>query len=708
MPNVLLRWLARTLRNANASANEDVGKPVSGKPVSLAAAARARSQPLAVKKRCQFRVADVAEPPTSRGSPRGHAASSSATTGDSLIATSLCFNIREFSTLEGKSRRTTPTIFGACNRMVVLSRKLALFTVLLLLSCVFSTHGFSATTAPGAKRQQQPVTTEDAEEIRARQSIGEEKARSGHDNFSMNALFVNVDERPEPVRCTVAPGSDRLPTDLPSGALLRIGPNGATTDEGFLDGDGMVHCVVIPLDREKDVTYSSTYLETKGRSLERRKGDGSRFGGTLGAAPRGLPMLGNLVKNGLTFGTADMQKDTCNTAMAISGDRLLALMEQSPPTEFRVSRTGKVETVESFTRLDGAVPPAPINGGSLGAHGRTDPGTGERVHVSYDSNDRPYVRVDTFDAGWRLKGSVGVDVPAPVMVHDSALTEGYVVILDFPLTIRPRRLLANSFPVEYEPQHGARIGLVPRSGGGETMWFDVESGVVLHAANAHEDGDGNVIVHGFKSVPRDDASYILEYTPAFLYEWVLDPSTGKTIDERCLNPDVLVEFPIVEDSVVGKKTDAVYGLVTTSIGGPLLQFSTPQSAVLLDAVIKFALEDGEVHSKGDVAGRYDLPVGWHMVSEPTVLSKTSGEGTLTSLLMLATLQVLLLATFVPPPEEEGIDHVGVAKDGISLRTELLVLDGDSLDGGPVAKVDLPSHVNYGLHSLFVDWERIKD
>ena len=138
------------------------------------------------------------------------------------------------------------------------------------------------------------------------------------------------------------------PPHLPPGALLSIGSNGATTDEGFLDGDGMVHCVIIPEDREKDhVTYSSTYLETKGRSLERRRGDGSRFGGTLGAAPRGVPMLGNLARNGLTFGTADMQKDTCNTAMAISGDRLLALMEQSPPTEFRVSRAGRVETIHA-------------------------------------------------------------------------------------------------------------------------------------------------------------------------------------------------------------------------------------------------------------------------------------------------------------------------------------------------------------------------
>ena len=58
-----------------------------------------------------------------------------------------------------------------------------------------------------------------------------------------------------------------------------------------------------------------------------------------------------------------MQKDTCNTAIAVSGDRVLALMEQSPPSEIQISRDGKMTTIESFSPLDGAVPYAPINSG---------------------------------------------------------------------------------------------------------------------------------------------------------------------------------------------------------------------------------------------------------------------------------------------------------------------------------------------------------
>jgi len=265
----------------------------------------------------------------------------------------------------------------------------------------------------------------------------------------MNALNVAVQERPTPEKCAIAPESNTqcLPSDLPRGCLLRIGPNLVEDNYkynqmGFFDGDGMVHCITLPPPADDqddngfdddDIMYSSTYVETKGRELEKEYNnknnnknnkDGNNnnnnnkafFAGTLGAAPKGLPMLSALLQNGLTFGTLAPQKDTCNTALAVSGDRVLALMEQSPPSEIEITRKGTMNTVANFVRLNGAIPNAPINGGSFSAHGRTDYTTKERVHVTYSSVSRPFVKVDTFGENWELKSSVGVDVPAPVMV----------------------------------------------------------------------------------------------------------------------------------------------------------------------------------------------------------------------------------------------------------------------------------------------------
>jgi carotenoid cleavage dioxygenase-like enzyme len=178
----------------------------------------------------------------------------------------------------------------------------------------------------------------------------------------------------------------------------------------------------------------------------------------------------------VTFRTLQGQKDTANTVLAEHGGRLLALMEQAPPTEIQVHKNGKVQTLQSMARLNGAISSSdPITGGSFGAHGRTCTETGDRIHVSYASSAPPFARVDIFSqeaedsaesTGWNLKQSIPVYLPTgtPVMLHDCAITSNYALVVDFPLTIRPKRMLSDRFPVEYEPKNGARIGLVPRRG----------------------------------------------------------------------------------------------------------------------------------------------------------------------------------------------------------------------------------------------------
>lgn len=237
----------------------------------------------------------------------------------------------------------------------------------------------SSTTSLLVASELVPTSARGVEDIAYLQAQANKQAKENKDDYAMNALFVNIDERPDPTPCKIHDNSNTnnqysLPADLPPGCLLRIGPNGATKDEGFLDGDGMIHCITIPpvdeekkeVDQQRVPMYSSTYVETSGRKLEKEsklKGDNYKFRGTLGAAPNGLPMLQSLMKNGIEFQTLSCQKDTCNTAMAISGERILALMEQSRPSEIEVYKDGKIKTVDSMLTLDDAIEDAPITGG---------------------------------------------------------------------------------------------------------------------------------------------------------------------------------------------------------------------------------------------------------------------------------------------------------------------------------------------------------
>jgi carotenoid cleavage dioxygenase len=368
-------------------------------------------------------------------------------------------------------------------------------------------------------------------------------------------------------------------------------------------------------------------------------------------------------------------------------------MEQSPPCEISVAKDGRVDTVEAMARLGGAVVFSdPLTGGSFSAHGRTDPETGERIHVSYNSILPPYCRVDVFEEGWKLKRTIPVDISTCVMIHDCAITKHNVVIFDFPLTLRPTRMLMEDiFPVQYEPDHGARIGLVPREGG-ETRWFEVKPGVVLHAVNAFETEEGEVVVQALRSDPKTSSSYISVYSTSFLYEWRINLKTD-TVSENYLNIDTMVEFPVVDERLNGGDAKHVYCVTVSSIGGPLKVYTAPGEGILIDGVVQLALQSSETQEKGDVLGKFTLPADWYAVSEPTVVPKKGKDG----------VYILLMATNVPA---NATDRTNIATKPDVLRSQLLVLDGESLSSGPLYATETPFHVPYGLHSAFLDWEKM--
>ena len=532
------------------------------------------------------------------------------------------------------------------------------------------------------------------EEVCRIQDQAVERIQQNHDNVACNALFVSCPERPEPVLILETEGT--IPADFPPGSLLRLGPNGADSTEGFFDGDGLVQCITFPPNPQES-TMSVTYIDTKSRQLERASGGTKKFQGTVRGVPNGYPMLQSFFENALTFQTLQAQKDTCNTALAEHGGRILALMEQCPPTEIEVHRNGQIKTIKACTSLDGAIDTsAIITGGVLSAHGRTCPLTGDRVHVSYCSDAKPFLRLDTFAPGWKLKKSQGIDIPAPIFMHDSVITENYIVILDLPLTIRVNRIFQNRFPVEYEPDHPARIGLVPRNGAGETKWFDCEPGVVLHASNAWETDNDKVIVQGLRGEPTPNECYLLNFAGSYYHEYSIDLKTG-VVTEQNLNPTEIVEFPVINEKFNGKDFSSTYAVTIMSVGGPLEVYSQPKIGAIFDSVIKLAAINNNGHKKGDVMARFKLPERWFAVSEATVVPKVGQEG--------EGEYILLIASHVP----EGVTWQDVAKDydGSPLTSKVFIVDGDDLDAGPVYSATLPYHVPVGLHSSFIDWEHMK-
>jgi carotenoid cleavage oxygenase len=89
------------------------------------------------------------------------------------------------------------------------------------------------------------------------------------------------------------------------------------------------------------------------------------------------------------------------------------------------------------------------------------------------------------------------------------------------------------FPYSWNPKYPARIGVMPRDGGGDVRWFDVEPCYVFHPMNAYDD-DGDTIVLDVVRHPKVFDTNHLGPTGGAptLDRWTVDLADGKVRESR--------------------------------------------------------------------------------------------------------------------------------------------------------------------------------
>ena len=435
--------------------------------------------------------------------------------------------------------------------------------------------------------------------------------------------------------CTESIGT--IPKDL-AGFFLRNGPNNQfdpVSAEAYhpFDGDGMIHQVEF---RDGLARYRNRWVRTQGFEVERRAGR-SLWPGFNGigksAPPEGQPMMKNLA----------------NTALAWHGGRLLATWEAGSPYEV------KLPGLETAGEVN-------FEGGwadAVTAHPKVDPRTGELIVFCYNPVAQPYVRYGVIDERGRVKHKTGIELAgAPVMIHDTAITERYTLILDMPVTFSLERVMNGGHAFEWEPANGARIGVLPRYADGSSIrWFEVDTGYVFHTFNAWEDGDDIVL-----DACRTNRTSILgeadspDEQQARLHRYRLHLATGKATEHR-VAPTPL-EFSRINENYLGVKTR--YGYAS--------RFH-PTRGLLFDAVIKHDREGDRLEV---------LEFGDHRYS-----------------------QEFVFAPRIDARAEDDGYVVGFVHDEPHESTECWVIDAQRLTDGPVARVKIPQRVPYGFHSHWV-------
>jgi carotenoid cleavage dioxygenase len=412
-----------------------------------------------------------------------------------------------------------------------------------------------------------------------------------------------------------------------AGRYLRTGPNPVDADPGnhhWFVGDGMVHGV--RLDGGRAQWYRNRYVLSPEHAAR------------TGRSPLPEPETQAFAGSG-------------NTNVIHHAGRAFAVNELSLPYELD-------EELNTLRRENfGGPMPA-----GMTAHPKFDPATGE-MHVMAYTPFAPWLRYHVVDASGALVRTDEIPVGGPVMVHDMALTETQVVILDLPvvfdmdLVAQGRRL-----PYRWDREYRARVGLMPRAGGpADIAWIDVDPCYVFHPLNAYDADDGTVVI----DVVRHETMFDLELdgprsdAPSVLERWTLDP-VGTVRHERI--DDRSQEFPRADERLATRRHRYGYTMSSTFEGMGGLDDTPAQ-------ILKYDFERGLVEA-------HDLGPGRH-----------PGE-----------------FVFVPAAPDAGEDEgwlMGYVYDAATDRSDLVVLDATAPVADPVAVVHLPGRVPAGFHGNWI-------
>lgn len=433
--------------------------------------------------------------------------------------------------------------------------------------------------------------------------------------FHLRGNFAPVREEKTALQLEVQ-GS--IPPEL-RGLYLRNGPNPRSgSSPHWFFGDGMVHGVALADGEAK--WYRNRWVRTR-PYLE---GDEAAI----------------LIR---PDGSADRTVAKANTHIVGHAGRILALVESSFPTEL----TRELETVGLYD-FCGKLTTA------MTAHPKFCPLTGEMHFFGYGFAP-PYLTYHRADAAGELVQSEVIEVPGSTMMHDFAITEQHVIFMDLPVVFDSERAMQGTMPYAWSDDYGARLGIMPRGGGGaEVRWFEIEPCYVFHPLNAY--AEGNEVVLDVARYPEIWRSSPADFTRACLHRYRVDLGSGRVREETL--DDLNIEFPRVDPRREGRPHRFGYAVS--------IDLLTSQSS---SALVQYDLARGRTTTHDFGPGR------------------VPGEG-----------------VFVPASASAAEDEGWVLTyvyDEARDASALVVLDAAVFDKPPVASVALPQRVPFGFHGSWI-------
>jgi carotenoid cleavage dioxygenase len=410
-----------------------------------------------------------------------------------------------------------------------------------------------------------------------------------------------------------------LPPEL-NGLYLRNGPNPQSgSSPHWFVGDGMLHGV--RLEGGRALGYRNRYVRTR------------RF--LHPDAPRISPE-----------GKWDYTLSAANTHVLGHAGRIWALEEQSFP--YLLDRELNTLGHSDF-------------GGRLHcaftAHPKLCPVSGELLAFGY-APFPPYFTFHRVSKTGELVESRPIGTKGPSMMHDFAITQSRILILDLSIVFDVALAMKGAMPYRFDEAYGARVGVMPRDGAGPVRWFEIEPCFLFHVVNAWDEGERVVMdASRYASLWREAGSFAAGGGQS-VHRWTLDLSSGavkeETLDERA------TEFPRVADDRVGRRHRFSY-LTLATVTDPV--------APRLEGLLKMDAATGKTEEQ-----RFG---GARCPGEPVFVPAAGSRS-----------------------DEEGYVLTYV-HDVAANSAELVVLDASRFAAPALARVQIPRRIPFGFHGSWI-------
>lgn len=366
----------------------------------------------------------------------------------------------------------------------------------------------------------------------------------------------------------------------------------------------------------------------------------------------------------------DLNNSTANTNVVVHAGKLLALKEDSAPYALDPIT---METIGLWD-FDGQLTSATFT-----AHPKIDPATGDLLCFGYEAKGdaTPDIVYYEIDSKGRIKRETWIVAPYAAMIHDFAVTENYVIFPLMPLTVDLQRLKDGGKHFQWQPGLDQLFGVLRRHGDGRDIrWFKAPNGFQGHTLNAFDDRgriyidmpitSGNI----FYFFPQSDGTVPPPETlSSNMMRLTIDMnSTGDGLEMKALT-NFACEFPRSDDRYMGRQYS--HGFVIAM--DPTKPFDEarigPRPFQFFNQLAHINVANGRTKTWfADDQSCFQEPI------------------------------------FVPKhadaPEGEGY-VIGLCNRLAERRTDLLVLDAQHIDEGPIATVRLPIRLRMSLHGNWV-------